>query len=162
MLFAHGPRLLQLVGSGFVNRVTQRNFRAILAPQHLLYSKSHEWTQVEQNTATIGVTEFEQEKLGDIETVHLPQVGASVKQGQPFASVESNKALSSISSPVTGTVVEVNISLKEHPEKVNSDPFGEGWLARVKLVERATLDHLMNSEGYRDWCRWCAGPRHFP
>ena len=103
------------------------------APAGILYSKSHEWARLEGDQAVIGITAFAQESLGDITYVELPQAGDTLAADKEFGSVESVKAASDLISPVDGEVLEVNTALEDAPEKCNSDPYGEGWLVRVKL-----------------------------
>jgi glycine cleavage system H protein len=102
-------------------------------PTDLKYSASHEWARIEGDTATVGITSFAQEQLGDITFVDLPAVGAQVTQGSEFGSIESVKAASELYSPVTGEVVEVNAALDANPELVNQEPFEGGWMIKVKL-----------------------------
>lgn len=104
-------------------------------PTDLKYTPSHEWARVEGDTATVGITSFAQEQLGDITFVDLPAVGAQVTQGSEFGSIESVKAASELYSPVTGEVVEVNAALESAPELVNQEPFAGGWMIKVKLSE---------------------------
>jgi len=117
-------------------------------PDDLRYSKEHEWVRVEDSRATIGITSFAAEELGDIVFVELPEIGADVSQFATFGVVESVKAVSDLYAPVSGTVVEVNEALRDAPELMNSDPFGEGWIARVELSDRGELDTLMDGEAY--------------
>jgi glycine cleavage system H protein len=104
-------------------------------PADLKYTPSHEWARIEGDTATVGITSFAQEQLGDITFVDLPSVGAQVTQGAEFGSIESVKAASELYSPVTGEVVEVNADLESNPELVNQDSFVGGWMIKVKLSE---------------------------
>ena len=104
-------------------------------PTDLKYTPSHEWARVEGDTATVGITSFAQEQLGDITFVDLPAVGAQVTQGSEFGSIESVKAASELYSPVTGEVVEVNAALESAPELVTQEPFAGGWMIKVKLSE---------------------------
>jgi glycine cleavage system H protein len=117
-------------------------------PDDLRYSKEHEWVRVEDSRATIGITSFAADELGDIVFVELPEVGASVSQFAVFGVVESVKAVSDLYSPISGEVVEVNDALRDSPELLNSDPFGEGWIARVALSETTELDALMDADAY--------------
>jgi glycine cleavage system H protein len=117
-------------------------------PDDLRYSKEHEWVRVEDSRATIGITSFAADELGDIVFVELPEVGASVSQFTPFGVVESVKAVSDLYAPISGEVVEVNEALRDAPELLNSDPFGEGWIARVALSESTELDALMDANAY--------------
>ncbi len=117
-------------------------------PDDLRYSKEHEWVRVEESHATIGITSFAADELGDIVFVELPEVGSSLAQFGTFGVVESVKAVSDLFSPVSGTVAEVNEALRETPELLNSDPFGEGWIARVELSDSSELDGLMDAAAY--------------
>ena len=114
----------------------------------LLYTKTHEWIRVEDDIAVIGITDFAQEQLGDITYVELPAVGTVVEAGQEMGSVESVKAASEIYSPVSGEVIEINGELEATPEKVNSDPYGEGWLLRVRLSDEPA--GLLSPEEYEE------------
>ncbi|MDY7000646.1 MAG: glycine cleavage system protein GcvH [Thermodesulfobacteriota bacterium] len=105
-------------------------------PKDLLYTKTHEWTKIEGPEATLGITHFAQEQLGDLTYVELPEVGRTVAAGEEIGSVESVKAASELYSPISGEVVAVNNELASAPEKVNQDPYGQGWMARVKLFEK--------------------------
>jgi glycine cleavage system H protein len=118
------------------------------APPGLKYSKEHEWVSTEDSVATIGITDHAQEQLGEIVYIELPSVGEKVSKDDPFGVVESVKAVSDIYAPVSGTVVEVNEDLAESPEVVNEDPYGDGWLIKVKVSDPSDLDDLMDSEEY--------------
>ena len=117
-------------------------------PDDLRYSKEHEWVRAEGTRATIGITSFAADELGDIVFVELPETGSSLKQFATFGVVESVKAVSDLYSPVSGTVAEVNEALRDTPELMNSDPFGEGWIARVELSDPSELDALMDAGAY--------------
>jgi glycine cleavage system H protein len=117
-------------------------------PDDLSYSKEHEWVRQEGSRATIGITSFAADELGDIVFVELPEVGATLSQFGTFGVVESVKAVSDLYSPVSGEVVEVNEALRDSPELLNSDPFGEGWIARVEMADRAELDALLDAGAY--------------
>ncbi len=119
-------------------------------PDDLRYSKEHEWVRVEDGRATIGITSFAADELGDIVFIELPEVGASLKQFATFGVVESVKAVSDLYAPVSGEVVEVNEKLSDAPELLNSDPFGDGWIARVTLSDPAEVDALMDAAAYAD------------
>ena len=114
----------------------------------LLYTDTHEWVRVEDDIAVIGITDFAQEQLGDITYVELPQVGDVLEAGQEMGSVESVKAASELYSPVSGEVVEINVDLEGAPEKVNTDPYGEGWMLRVRLAAEPT--GLLAPEEYEE------------
>lgn len=119
-------------------------------PTNLLYNKSHEWLRVEGDEAVIGLTQFAQEALGDITYVDLPAVGDTLSAGEEFGSIESVKAASELYSPATGEVVAVNDVLVDAPEMVNKDPFGEGWMLRIKLDDKAA--GLLDAAAYEDMC----------
>jgi glycine cleavage system H protein len=119
-------------------------------PDDLAYSREHEWVRADGNRATIGITSFAADELGDIVFVELPEVGARLTQFGTFGVVESVKAVSDLYAPISGEVVEVNEALRDTPELLNSDPFGEGWIARVELGDRAELDALLSAEAYAE------------
>jgi glycine cleavage system H protein len=121
-----------------------------MIPKNLKYAKSHEWAKVEGGVATIGITHFAQEQLGDLTFVDLPKVGASVTAGAEMGSVESVKAASELYSPVSGTVTEVNAALESAPEAVNQDPYGAGWMLKVKLEGDAS--GLLDADAYAEVC----------
>ena len=108
-------------------------------PDDLQYTKSHEWVRMEDGTATIGITDHAQEELGDVVFVELPEEGATIEAGDSFGTVESVKAVSDLYTPVGGEVVEVNFSLEDSPEKINDDPYGEGWIVKLSTSEAADL-----------------------
>ena len=108
-------------------------------PDDLQYTKSHEWVRMEDGTATIGITDHAQEELGDVVFVELPEEGTSINAGESFGTVESVKAVSDLYTPVGGEVVEVNSSLEDAPEKINDDPYGEGWIVKLSTSEQADL-----------------------
>jgi len=117
-------------------------------PDDLRYSKEHEWVRVEGSRATIGITSFAADELGDIVFVELPEMGATLTQFGTFGVVESVKAVSDLFAPISGEVVEVNEALRDAPELLNSDPFVEGWIARVELSDTSELDSLMDAGAY--------------
>ena len=117
-------------------------------PDDLAYSKEHEWVRVEGSRATIGITSFAADELGDIVFVELPEPGSSLSQFATFGVVESVKAVSDLYAPVSGEVVEINEALRDAPELMNSDPFGEGWIARVELSDATEVDRLMDATAY--------------
>jgi glycine cleavage system H protein len=108
-------------------------------PDDLKYTKSHEWVRIEDGTATIGITDHAQEELGDVVFVELPDEGTTIEAGDSFGTVESVKAVSDLYTPVGGEVVEVNSSLEDAPEKINDDPYGEGWIVKLSTSEEADL-----------------------
>ena len=117
-------------------------------PDDLAYSREHEWVRVDGGRATIGITSFAADELGDIVFVELPEIGAALSQFASFGVVESVKAVSDLYAPISGEVVEVNDALRESPELLNADPFGEGWIARVELANRGELDSLLDASAY--------------
>ena len=119
-----------------------------MAPSDLRYTKDHEWVRIEGDTATIGVTDYAASQLGDVVFVDLPQVGKSVDQFATFGVVESVKAVSDLYAPLSGEVVEVNGDLGSKPELVNSDPFGAGWMIKVKVGDAGQIGGLLDAAGY--------------
>lgn len=119
-------------------------------PDDLRYSKEHEWVRVDGSTATIGITSFAADELGDIVFVELPESGAKLSQFATFGVVESVKAVSDLYAPISGTVTEVNAALGDQPELLNTDAFGAGWIARVELADPAELDALMDAAAYAE------------
>lgn len=120
-----------------------------MIPNDLLYTKSHEWVRIEDNEeATVGITHFAQEQLGDITFIDLPSVGDAFSAGDEMGSVESVKAASELYCPVSGEIIAVNETLDDAPEKVNSSPFGDGWLVRIKLDGEP--DDLLSPEEYAE------------
>ena len=114
----------------------------------LRYTDDHEWARLEGNTVTVGITEFAQDQLGDLVFVELPTVGGAVTQGDEAAVVESVKAAGEVNSPVGGTIIEINESLVDTPEKVNDDPMGEGWIYKVAITDPTEWESLMDEEAY--------------
>ena len=119
-------------------------------PDDLLYSTDHEWVKVDGDVARIGVTDYAQDSLGDVVFVDVPKVGTVVIAGQSFSEVESTKAVSEIYAPVAGEIVEVNESLGGEPERLNRDPYGEGWLCAIRMSDTTELDALMDGDAYRN------------
>jgi glycine cleavage system H protein len=119
-------------------------------PAGLKYSKEHEWVATEETVATIGITDYAQDQLGEIVYVELPAVGDKISKDDAFGVVESVKAVSDIYAPVSGTVVEVNQELPESPEMINEDPYGDGWLVKVKVSDPAELDDLLDHDEYEE------------
>jgi glycine cleavage system H protein len=117
-------------------------------PGELQYTRTHEWVRREGDTATVGITDHAQDELGDIVFVELPEVGAELRQFATFGVVESVKAVSDLYAPVSGRVVEVNEALRDAPELVNGDAYGDGWMLRLELVDDDELDQLMDSAAY--------------
>ena len=121
----------------------------MLTPENLRYSSDHEWIKVEDgNRVRIGITDYAQDALGDVVYVELPEVGATVTAGQSISEVESTKSVSDIYAPLTGVVVEVNAELGDEPERLNSDPYGDGWICVIELAGADGLDGLLDAEAY--------------
>ena len=108
-------------------------------PEDLQYTKSHEWVRVEDGVATVGITDHAQDELGDVVFVELPEMGATLAAGDSFGAVESVKAVSDLYAPVGGEVVEVNGALEDSPEKINEDPYGEGWILKLRISDEGDL-----------------------
>jgi glycine cleavage system H protein len=119
-------------------------------PDDLRYSREHEWVRVDGSTETIGITSYAADELGDIVFVELPEVGAKLTQFASFGVVESVKAVSDLYAPVSGEVTEVNRALQGTPELLNSDPFGEGWIARVSIADAEDVDRLLDAAAYAE------------
>ena len=128
-----------------------------MTPEDSRYAKSHEYVHVEGEIGTIGITEYAQKELGDVVFVELPQVGTEIEQGDEMGSIESVKAVSELFAPVSGEVVEVNEKLADKPELVNTDPYGEGWMIKVKMSDAEEVDELMNAEDYDEYIEAEAG-----
>jgi glycine cleavage system H protein len=118
-------------------------------PTEYRYSKEHEWIKVEGDAATIGITDYAQEQLGDVVFVEFPETGATLDANQPFGTVESVKAVSDVYCPVTGSITESNAVLNDNPALVNEDPHGKGWLIKLKLNDPKELEGLMTAEQYQ-------------
>ena len=118
-------------------------------PDDLRYSSDHEWVRVENGKARVGITDYAQDALGDVVFVDLPEVGAAAVAGDSISEVESTKSVSDIYAPVTGTIVEVNAELADAPERLNEDPYGEGWIFVIDLADPGQLDGLMDAAAYR-------------
>lgn len=121
----------------------------MLFPENIKYSKDHEWAKVEGQTATIGITDYAQDSLGDVVYVEMPSVGKEFSAGQEFGVVESVKSVSSLYCPVSGKVIEKNSSLDKKPELVNSSPYDEGWIIKVEMSSPAELDKLFSAAEYQ-------------
>ena len=120
-------------------------------PKDYRYTESHEWVRIEEdNVVTIGITDYAQEKLGDIVSVELPRVGDEVERGEPIGMIDSQKASSEIFAPVSGVIVEVNELLNDDPAVMNSDPYEEGWFARIEVEEIEQIDDLQSADDYEE------------
>lgn len=118
-------------------------------PEDLRYSKEHEWVRVDGDTAVIGITDYAQDALGDVVYVDPPDVGTDLAAGDSFGEVESTKSVSELYAPISGTVAAVNNELADEPEKLNADPYGEGWICSVAITDAGELDSLLDAEAYQ-------------
>ena len=117
-------------------------------PEDLLYHPEHDWARIDGETATFGITWFAQDALGEVVFFDPPEVGSTTTAGEPYAEVESVKAVSDVISPLSGEIVEVNGALADTPEKINEDPYGEGWMVKVKLSDPSERDSLIDAATY--------------
>lgn len=120
-----------------------------MVPNELKYTEDHEWIKVEGNTGTIGVTEYAQGELGDVVFVDIPEDLDEITKGDSFGTIEAVKTVSDLFAPCDGKVIEVNTALADDPQKVNSDPYGEGWLVKIELSDPSQLDALLDAESYK-------------
>jgi glycine cleavage system H protein len=119
-------------------------------PEELRYHPEHDWARVEGEEATFGITWYAQDTLGEVVFFDLPEVGTQLRQGEPYAEVESVKAVSDVFAPLSGEITQVNDALSEDPDKINSDPYGEGWMVTVTLSDPSELDSLLDVSDYRE------------
>jgi glycine cleavage system H protein len=119
-------------------------------PGSLRYTKDHEWVKVEGDEATVGITDFAQRELGDIVYVEIESVGKDLKAGDIFGTVEAVKTVSDLYLPISGTVTEVNPNINTNPESVNTDPYGEGWMIKMKISDASELEGLLTAEAYQN------------
>jgi len=117
-------------------------------PSDLSYHEEHDWARIEGDVATFGITWYAQDQLGEVVFFDPPAVGKTVTKGEPYAEVESVKAVSDVIAPLSGEIVEVNTDLGDKPEAINEDPYGEGWMVRVKLSDEAEKDSLLDAKAY--------------
>ncbi len=122
---------------------------AMNIPEDLRYSKDHEWVRIDGNRVRVGITDYAQDALGDVVFVQVPDQGATVAAGAGISEVESTKSVSDIYAPVAGTIVEVNEELDTAPEKVNADPYGDGWICVIEVEDATVLDELLGADDYR-------------
>ncbi len=122
-------------------------------PADLKYRKSDEWLRIEGDTGTIGVSDYAQDQLNDIVFVELPQVGAKLNKDESFGVVESVKAASDVYMPVSGEVIEVNKALEKEPELINSDPYGKGWIIKIRITDASGAAELMDAAAYAEYCK---------
>jgi len=127
-----------------------KELEELVIPQDLRYTKDHEWARAEGGLVTCGVTDYAQDQLGDIVFVELPEVGDELAKGGQFGTVESVKAVAELYSPIGGEVAEVNGALEDSPQLVNQDPYGQGWMIKVRPKEPNELDKLMDAQQYKD------------
>ena len=118
-------------------------------PDDLRYSKDHEWARLEDGKVRIGITDYAQDALGDVVYVQIPDVGAQLSMGDSFSEVESTKSVSDIYAPISGTIAEVNQELSDAPQRVNEDPYGEGWLVVIQADDPSQFDQLLDADAYR-------------
>ena len=118
-------------------------------PDELKYTEEHEWVLIEDEVVTVGITDFAQDQLGDVVFVELPEVGDQLELGKPLGVVESVKAVSDVYAPLSGEVVEINSELPDEPEMLNTSPYEDGWMVKIKLADSAELDDLMDAAGYQ-------------
>ncbi len=122
-----------------------KNYRI---PRNLLYTKEDEWIRIENNMAIIGITDYAQKKLKNIISIELPDINKKVSRGEVIATIESVKAVADVYAPLSGVIVEVNEILRDAPEKINHDPYGEGWIAKIKIETQDEVSHLLSPEEY--------------
>jgi glycine cleavage system H protein len=118
-------------------------------PEDLRYTSDHEWVKLEGNRARVGITDYAQDALGDVVFVQLPEAGATVAAADPISEVESTKSVSDIYAPLSGTIVEINSELADSPQRLNEDPYGEGWICAIELSDPASFDQLLDAAAYR-------------
>jgi len=118
-------------------------------PSELRYSTDHEWAKLEDGRVRVGITDYAQDALGDVVYVDVPEVGAKVERGESCAEVESTKSVSEIYAPISGTIAEINGDLTDNPQRLNEDPYGEGWMFVIEPTDDAQLAELLDAEGYR-------------
>jgi len=119
----------------------------------LLYTKEHEWAKVEGNTATIGITDYAQEQLGEITFVELPETGMQLQQSEEFAVIESSKAASDVYAPLSGKVIETNSQLETEPELINNDCYNSGWVCKIEVTDKKAAENLMNAKQYEQFLK---------
>ncbi|MCB0288936.1 MAG: glycine cleavage system protein GcvH, partial [Calditrichaeota bacterium] len=117
-------------------------------PADLKYTKEHEWARVSGDEVTVGITDYAQGELGDIVYVELPEVGTEIAMDASFGTIEAVKAVNDLYAPLSGTVIAINDALEDAPDKVNTDPYGDGWMIKIKLSDPAEVDKLMDSDAY--------------
>lgn len=124
-----------------------------MVKEGLLYTKEHEWAKIEGNVATIGITDYAQEQLGEITFVELPEVGEELEANEDFAVIESSKAASDVYAPLPGKITEINENLETEPELVNNDCYGAGWLCKIEISNESTKENLMDAKQYEQFLK---------
>jgi glycine cleavage system H protein len=119
-------------------------------PEDLRYSKDHEWARLEGNRVRVGITDYAQDALGDVVFIELPEIGSTVKLDESFSEVESTKSVSDVYAPLAGTIVEVNTDLADTPERLNEDPYGDGWICLIEPEDAAAYESLLDAAAYRE------------
>jgi glycine cleavage system H protein len=119
-------------------------------PAELMYTKDHEWARIEGDVATVGITDYAQSELGDIVYVELPEVGKKTKQADSFGTIEAVKAVSDLFAPVSGEIIQINQNLSNQPEVINKDPYGEGWLVKIKVSNKNEISKLLDKTKYEE------------
>ena len=119
-------------------------------PSDLKYHPEHDWARIDSDTATMGITDYAQEQLGEVVFFELPDVGRSVKKDEPYAEVESVKAVSDVIAPLSGEIIEVNTALSDAPETINADAYGEGWLVKIRMSDPSEVDSLLDAAAYEE------------
>lgn len=122
-------------------------------PEQLLFTKDHEWVKVEGQEAVIGISDYAQNELGEIVFVELPEVGASFQKTDVFGSVEAVKAVSELFMPISGEVLAINEGLSEQPEWINEDPYGKGWMLRLRIADASELEQLLSENAYQEFVK---------
>ncbi|MCH7731647.1 MAG: glycine cleavage system protein GcvH [Candidatus Marinimicrobia bacterium] len=117
-------------------------------PEHLFYTDSHEWISLDGDIATVGITDFAQSELGDIIFLEFTEINMDIEYGEPFGTIEAIKTVADLSTPVSGKILEVNTTLEDSPEKVNEDPYGEGWLVKIKYSNQEEIEKLLSKDDY--------------
>lgn len=148
-MIVFGIRIFPLIFGRFLH-LYKLKFLIMSFPDNLRYTKDHEWIRLEGTTATIGVTDFAQKELGDIVYVEIETIGKSLQAETVFGTVEAVKTVSDLFLPVAGTITELNPALSDSPELVNSDPYGEGWMIKMKVDNPGEVEKLMDASAYKD------------
>jgi glycine cleavage system H protein len=118
-------------------------------PEHIKYTADHEWVRVEGQCCWVGITDYAQSELGDIVYIEVPAIGTKVEKGKSFGTIEAVKAVSDVFAPITGEVIEINAEIKDRPEVVNKDPYGNGWMVKIGISDPAQLDTLLDVHTYK-------------